>query len=57
VDEAKGLNAEFDKTAPNTPERKVAVDKIKANFGKQKKLLDEVKQLGTETRDTRKPEA
>ncbi len=51
IDEAKGLNADFDKTAPNTPERKAAVDKIKANFGKQKKLLDEVKQVGNEVQE------
>jgi MFS family permease len=50
-DEAKVLNAKFDQTQPNTPERKAALDPIKANMGKQKPLQDEVKKIGSETQE------
>jgi hypothetical protein len=50
-EEAKMLNAKFDQTLPNTPERKAALDPIKANAGKQKPLQDAVKKIGSETQE------
>jgi MFS family permease len=47
--EAKALNAKFDQTLPNTPERKAALDPIKVNAAKQKPIQDKVKQVGGET--------
>jgi MFS family permease len=49
VDEAKTLNAAFDATKPNTPERKAAIEPIKANAAKQKPIMDKVKEVGSET--------
>ena len=49
VVEAKKLNAAFDATQPNTPERKAAIDPIKANAGKQKPIMDKVKEVGSGT--------
>jgi len=51
VIEAKKLSADFDATAPGSPERKAAADAVKANFGKQKKLQDEVKQVANEVQE------
>jgi hypothetical protein len=51
VIEAKGLNATFDKTAPGSAERTAAAGAVKANYGKQKKILDEVKQVGNEVQE------
>ncbi len=49
VVEAKKLNSVFDATQPDTPERKAALDPIKANAAKQKPILDQVKEVGGET--------
>ena len=49
VVEAKALNAKFDATQPNTPERAAALAPIKANAGKQKPIMDKVKEVGSET--------
>lgn len=46
-DEAKQLNATFDQTKPGTPERAAALAPLKANAGKQKPLLDKVKEVGS----------
>jgi hypothetical protein len=48
-DSGKVLNAKFDTTLPGTPERAAALGPIKANMGKQKPLLDEVKKFGNQT--------
>jgi MFS family permease len=45
-DEAKELNATFDTTQPGTPERAKALAPLKANAGKQKPLIDQVKEIG-----------
>jgi len=45
-DAAKQLNDKFDVTLPGTPERVAALGPIKANMGKQKPLLDQVKEVG-----------
>ncbi len=42
---AKGLNAEFDKTAPNTPERKAIVEQLKANKVEQEPADKKVKEV------------
>lgn len=47
-DEAKQLNATFDQTKPGTPERATALAPLKANAGKQKPLLDKVKEVGSQ---------
>lgn len=47
-DEAKQLNATFDQTKPGTPERAAALAPLKANAGKQKPLLDKVKEVGSQ---------
>lgn len=49
VADAKNLNAAFDATKPNTPERKAALEPIKANAVKQKPIMDKVKEVGSET--------
>ena len=46
---AKKLNATFDGTAPNTPERKAALAAIVANSKAQKPIMDKVKEVGSET--------
>ena len=46
VVEAKKLNETFDQTQPGTPERMAALAPIKVNFGKQKPLQDQVKEVG-----------
>jgi hypothetical protein len=49
--DAAVLNAAFDKTQPNTPERGKAIAPIKANASKQKPLQDEVKKFGSESQE------
>ena len=49
VAEAKVLNAKFDATQPGTPERAAALAPIKANAGKQKPIMDRVKEVGSHT--------
>jgi hypothetical protein len=49
VVEAKGLNAKFDATQANTPERVAALAPIKVNAAKQKPIMDKVKEVGSET--------
>jgi MFS family permease len=44
--EAKELNAEFDKTAPDSPERKAVRGKLIANKKQQDPLMKEVSELG-----------
>jgi len=46
-DEAKVLNAKLDATQIGTPERAAAMGPLKANGGKQKPLLDKVKEFGS----------
>jgi MFS family permease len=46
-DEAKQLNAKFDATAPGSPERLAALGPLKANGGKQKPLMKDVKEVGS----------
>jgi hypothetical protein len=48
-DEAKQLNAKFDATQPNTPERAAALAPLKANAGKQAPHLKDVKEVGSQT--------
>jgi len=47
--EAKKLNAAFDATQPNTPERAAALKPIVANLKLQKPIMDKVKETGSET--------
>src|SRR4051812_10496186 len=49
VIEAKKLNAAFDATSPNTPERKAALAPIVANSKLQKPIMDKVKEVGSKT--------
>ena len=49
ADEARQLNAKFDASQPGTPERKAALEPIKANAAKQKPLMDKVKSVGNAT--------
>ena len=49
VDEAKTLNIAFDATKPGSPERKAAIEPIKANAAKQKPIQDKVKEVGSQT--------
>jgi len=49
VGEARQLNAKFDATQPGTPERKAALEPIKANAAKQKPIMDKVKSVGNAT--------
>lgn len=49
VEEARTLNAAFDATKPGSPERKAALEPIKANAAKQKPLQDKVKEVGSRT--------
>ena len=49
VIEAKKLNATFDTTAPNSPERKAALAPIIANSKAQKPIMDKVKEVGSTT--------
>jgi MFS family permease len=48
-DEARGLNQRFNATQPGTPERAAVMGPLKANAGKQKPLLDRVKEIGSQT--------
>lgn len=46
ADEARTLNAAFDKTPPNSTDREEARKPITANLKKQKPFMDQVKQVG-----------